>query len=173
MYEPLGRDCIRLLDFGSESGEPALLTMSIHDAPPFYALSYHCGDTTQRHCFRVGDAQLQLTTNLYEYLLEYRARGCRGRLWADQICIDQTNSAEKRQQIPLMGDIYRAARQAFVWFGRPSASVKAALDVLPDLVTLVKQSDLLNPIHSPVHLRRQVAPFREHWPGIHELWSHP
>ena len=38
-------------------------------------------------------------------------------LWADAVCIDQKNPAEKNVQVPLMGLIYRKAVRVVVWLG--------------------------------------------------------
>ena len=173
MFECLDENCIRLLDVSGDPQAPMLLITSICDAPPFEAVSYHCGDPSQRHSFRVEGAELHVTSNLYEFLLEYRARDIRGRLWADQVCIDQDSPKEKGQQIPLMGDIYHAAQQAIIWFGRSSASVKAALEVLPEVAAVVRHMDLDNSFRSAPELKPEVMAFRSYWAGFHELWSHP
>ncbi|KAK3353925.1 heterokaryon incompatibility protein-domain-containing protein [Lasiosphaeria hispida] len=38
-------------------------------------------------------------------------------LWADAICIDQSNDGERTHQVQLMGAIYRAAKRPVVWLG--------------------------------------------------------
>lgn len=51
--------------------------------------------------------RIQVTANLENALLRLRRNTKRQRhLWADAICIDQTNDAEKKMQLSLMGKIY-------------------------------------------------------------------
>ena len=156
MCEPLTTDGIRLLECTSGSKPPSFLITSIHDTPLFDPLSYFCGETTQQHGFKVGNTELQFNANVYNFISEYGARGSTGRLWVDAVCIDQTTRAEKGQQIPLMSDIYSAAQETIVWFGRPSGSVKVALDGLHEIVAFIEQGSLLKPM-PPVDLRKQVA----------------
>lgn len=65
-------------------------------------------------------------------------------IWVDAICINQCDTPEKAQQIPLMGSIYADAQSIYVWLGQSSASTqramaymtaKAALEVRQDEVT--------------------------------------
>lgn len=38
-------------------------------------------------------------------------------VWADAICIDQTNKAERARQVTLMSEIYEQAQEVLVWLG--------------------------------------------------------
>jgi hypothetical protein len=39
-------------------------------------------------------------------------------VWADAICIDQTNNSERGHQVNIMGEIYRTARNVVVYLGK-------------------------------------------------------
>ena len=41
-------------------------------------------------------------------------------LWIDQICIDQGSTAEKGDQVAIMGEIYRGASEVLIWLGPAS-----------------------------------------------------
>jgi hypothetical protein len=58
-----------------------------------------------------------VTPNLAEALRGLRDSATPTRLWADAICIDQSNNEEKNQQVRRMGTIYTNARQVVVWLG--------------------------------------------------------
>ncbi|KAF1807961.1 hypothetical protein P152DRAFT_379923, partial [Eremomyces bilateralis CBS 781.70] len=38
-------------------------------------------------------------------------------IWADALCIDQTDLSERAAQVRLMGDIYRNADHVLIWIG--------------------------------------------------------
>jgi hypothetical protein len=56
---------------------------------------------------------------LFLYHLCFREVPAKGKLllWADGICIDQTNLAERNHQVGLMGQICTIAESVFAWLG--------------------------------------------------------
>jgi hypothetical protein len=50
-----------------------------------------------------------------------------GLLWADAICVDQTNDDEKNHQVGMMGMIYQRAHAVAVWLGVPENEENARL----------------------------------------------
>jgi hypothetical protein len=38
-------------------------------------------------------------------------------IWIDAICIDQSNTQERNQQVSMMGDVYGSATTVWVWLG--------------------------------------------------------
>lgn len=76
-----------------------------------------------------------------------------GYLWIDAICINQVNFVEKDRQIPLMGDIYAAAKRTIVWLGpelpddehtaRHGASTPRLLDAMSVIDCQSDETDLL------------------------------
>lgn len=42
-------------------------------------------------------------------------------LWIDQVCIDQSNLAERSQQVRLMGEVYTKAESVIAWLGEPQS----------------------------------------------------
>ncbi|KAI1749321.1 heterokaryon incompatibility protein-domain-containing protein [Xylaria castorea] len=74
----------------------------------YVALSYNWGDGAGgKHVILAGN-YVSITSNLYRALLELRTRGhCL--VWADGLCINQTDLEERSQQVMMMAAIYRSA----------------------------------------------------------------
>ncbi|KAJ4392214.1 hypothetical protein N0V93_005839 [Gnomoniopsis smithogilvyi] len=53
-------------------------------------------------------------------------------IWIDAACIDQDNTKEKEQQIPLMGQIYRQAIRALMWLGDAEGHADWAMMCMSD-----------------------------------------
>ena len=51
-------------------------------------------------------------------------------IWVDAICINQTDTAEKTQQVGLMAEIYSRAERTFAWIGQERDGSAVAMDVL-------------------------------------------
>jgi hypothetical protein len=65
----------------------------------------------------VNGKKMDVTQNLYEALLSIRLPRETRTVWADQICIDQSNTEEKNSQVPLMTFIYSRASDVLIWLG--------------------------------------------------------
>ncbi|KAL2279732.1 hypothetical protein FJTKL_13124 [Diaporthe vaccinii] len=86
---------------------------------PYEALSYVWGDPTVTETIRLGgDSVLHLTSSIADALRRVRLPGRTRAVWADQICVDQKDKAERSQQVKLMGSVYRCAERVLVWLGR-------------------------------------------------------
>ncbi|KAH8679599.1 heterokaryon incompatibility protein-domain-containing protein [Tricladium varicosporioides] len=71
-------------------------------------------------------------------------------LWIDAICINQQDSTEKEKQIPLMGDIYRQAKQVIVWLGEPeSEAAERAFEMITPLTLIYDQEKIKKSIIDP------------------------
>ncbi|KAJ0323393.1 hypothetical protein Brms1b_001793 [Colletotrichum noveboracense] len=59
--------------------------------------------------------------------------GCEARtLWVDALCIDQSTHGERNQQVMIMGDIYKSARQVVVWLGEAADDSHLVFEHLKD-----------------------------------------
>ncbi|KAF2738867.1 HET-domain-containing protein, partial [Polyplosphaeria fusca] len=126
-YPPLpSSGYIRLLHLDPHSDRPSELrgSLRIHklDAQCQYeAISYAWGDYPEFNKGLILDGQaLKITGNLYAALMAYRYPNRTRVLWADAVCINQTDTAEKTQQIAIMADIYNKARTVQVWLAPAS-----------------------------------------------------
>jgi hypothetical protein len=61
-------------------------------------------------------------------------------LWADAICINQSDINERNTQVKLMGEIYRTATRVHVWLGldSPKGHVEEAFLFVESLYNRVK-----------------------------------
>ncbi|KAH7021368.1 heterokaryon incompatibility protein-domain-containing protein [Microdochium trichocladiopsis] len=97
------------------------------------ALSYTWGDGGNTHHLQCHGADLSITKNLCQALLELRYSGSTPRwLWVDAICINQEDDNDKAIQIRNMLFIYKQASKVVAWLGADLVHAQ----VLPDLATI-------------------------------------
>ncbi|KAL1600422.1 hypothetical protein SLS60_006807 [Paraconiothyrium brasiliense] len=73
----------------------------------------------------------QVTKSLAHALFHFRMDDRPRYLWADALCINQDDKAEKALQLPLMQKIYQQAREVLVWVGwRSDGEVENAMNLL-------------------------------------------
>ena len=156
-YDRLVPDTFRLLNFTTTNSSEVSCRLTVHpyaDPPPYVALSYVWGGEIppeRIHCTNDSAsayAPLSITANLYSALTSLRG-SLELPLWADAICINQANAAEKSEQIPLMKNIYNNARQVLVWLGKGNPETDLAMDVLGWLAKALRRDD-----SQPADIRR-------------------
>ena len=121
-YQELQGPCaFRLLDLlPGRRVDPICCTIkhaSVASRPEFYALSYCWGAASDREHIWIDGKLLAIQRNLHEFLIELRLLDRPRTIWADAICINQGDIAERTTQIALMRDIYSAAQTVMVWLG--------------------------------------------------------
>ena len=104
------------------------------DGQPYDALSYTWGEPVFSEKLYVLPDQddgddcdvrvMFITRSLSAALKRLRRPHSVRRIWADAVCINQEDTSEKSEQIPLMSTIYRGASGVSVWLGG-SASAEA------------------------------------------------
>ena len=113
---------IRLLSYlGSRTSgilacrlEPASINES------YYALSYVWGSSDPENlvCILCNGESFRITPNLHNALSEIWRQFPERRIWADALCINQEDHAERASQVANMGNIYKLAECVMVWWGR-------------------------------------------------------
>lgn len=93
----------------------------------YVALSYTWGNALKTHSARVSSKTLGITQNLHSALVRLRLADKPRSLWIDAICINQEDSTEKSQQIPLMPRIYSSSSSTVVWLGEDSEDLDGQL----------------------------------------------
>jgi Heterokaryon incompatibility protein (HET) len=116
---------IRLLEFVSSrtltdrSVTIDLIEVELSTHPEYESLSYTWGNTSDTVSIGIQDKTLDITTNLFAFLnrlcRETLASKERKYFWADQICINQSDTKERNQQVAVMGDIYRSCQRTLIW----------------------------------------------------------
>lgn len=101
----------------------------LHISGRFDALSYACGDESSKVPIQVNGLRFDITQNLHTQLSRLRALGCTGWLWVDALCINQTDYAEKLEQVGVMDRIYSIAEEVFIGFDEDTKDLcQAAVD---------------------------------------------
>jgi Heterokaryon incompatibility protein (HET) len=113
---------IRLLSLLPGSGSDQL-AVSLEEAAldssdiSFTALSYVWGPPHDTRMASCNGKAISITLSLYSALWQLREEECRDYIWADAICINQNDMAEKTEQVRMMGGIYKQASLVFIWLG--------------------------------------------------------
>ena len=112
-----------------------LLTTSLAQAPPYGALSYVWADPPDiTEILFCGHHSLRIPLNLARALRRLRDKATAATaphwLWADSICINQNDLAERAQQVTLMGEVYSRAAEVVVWLGLADADTKRAFGAI-------------------------------------------
>ena len=123
-----------------------LICVSLKESPAYEALSYCWGNNPSSETITIKEAELQVTSNLYDALLRLRDETAVRKLWADAICINQNNIPERNAQVTMMQAIYRRAERTIVWLGRADPETTAVfrkLRELGDAVNIRKEAEVL------------------------------
>lgn len=127
LYRPLTNDQeIRLLRVrpNIDDGAPldcTMRTISLDEEFVYETISYAWGDPATRTAISVDGVKMSITTSLANALICFRARDHeppRTWLWADAICINQSDAAERSQQVAIMHRIYSQAANVRIWLGQ-------------------------------------------------------
>ncbi|KZL70892.1 Ankyrin and HET domain-containing protein [Colletotrichum tofieldiae] len=148
---PVGLGEIRVLKLQpgrsvSSPVEVSLCIAKLGDPSTHYdALSYRWGDSNDKETIRVNRKALKVTRSLATALRYLRRPDQEVILWADSVCIDQGNDAERNMQVALMGDIYRMADCVRIWLGEGGDDTAQAMQLVndcngfPDMDVMVEQ----------------------------------
>jgi hypothetical protein len=116
-----------------------MTTVSLEDVPKYIALSYVWGDVGDTTEIAVDGKIRHVTSNLASALESIQRRlysdeeteegplNLPSFLWADALCINQSDDVEKTNQVQMMGDIYRKAALVISWLGRGDEQTALAL----------------------------------------------
>lgn len=130
LYRPLNTTCdeIRLLTSFEIDAEDhvtcRLITLPLRGCPSYTALSYVWGRATKPVSIQVDCQEFQATPSLalalrcipHHWKSKYPSRDLGElRVWADAVCINQQDLAERAQQVKLMDRIYSGAELVMCW----------------------------------------------------------
>lgn len=112
---------------GDEHGLQISCTMTVarlqEPTPKYAALSYVWGDATDTEAIVVNSQPFQATKSLASTVRQLRAsyagpgRDGPRLFWADAVCINQQDMAERGRQVSMMGAIYSKASRVVSWLG--------------------------------------------------------
>jgi hypothetical protein len=139
---------IRLLQIISSAPhvECNLSAADLDDGKTFDALSYVWGDPSITTDIFINGERVSVTKNLstaLEYAREHLHQSNPDLwIWADAVCINQTDIPEKNQQVPLMRNIYAQAGTVFCWLGPPQKGILDAIDWIETVARECKMGEL-------------------------------
>ncbi|KAI0099036.1 heterokaryon incompatibility protein-domain-containing protein [Nemania sp. FL0031] len=148
-YQPLpdSKSFIRLLYLQpsnrttSIDGHPALqcevVVHPVSDCPPYVALSYAWGDATARRSVKLGSHVVSLTESLVAALEHLQHQEKTLVVWADAICINQSDNVEKSHQVQMMSRIYKSAALVIAWLGLEGDDSDEAIRQLQKITELI------------------------------------
>ena len=87
------------------------------NAPTYHAVSYTWGSAAQTTTVLINRREMPVRENIYHFLLQANwpaDRRDQTLLWIDEICIDQSNTLEKNEQVQMMGKIYGSCSSVFI-----------------------------------------------------------
>jgi len=186
-YEPLtapARIRVLLLAGGSGPVFANLVETTVPGGIPYEAISYVWGDPAKPHMINLGGGEtLPITASLHNALKSIRRPsaedGVRA-VWADAVCINQADTNEKSQQVPMMATIYRSATGVLTYVGQAECgkdNAKRGLELASSLVQLAESRRGLpvNPVLNTLSPEQfGLPPFREPvWDALREFISKP
>lgn len=129
---------IRLLKLHPRGGQEDpeliidLITVSLDAAPPFEALSYAWGDRLPQADILCCGLTANIGLSLHSGLCQLRPLTAEPErlIWADALCINQEDIAERNAQVRIMGDIYSRATNTLIWLGEEDDDVARAMGLL-------------------------------------------
>ena len=143
----------------------------------YTALSYVWGDSNKTGSIYVDGHSFTITATLEAALRDLRDPSRVLRIWADALCIDQSNMTERNSQVALMAQIYSIAHHTVIHLGSLTESYEIILRAAPsnttgvvskqipidDLASLAATSLLRLPWFSRVWIFQELVLSRDPW----------
>ncbi|KAH8802603.1 heterokaryon incompatibility protein-domain-containing protein [Xylogone sp. PMI_703] len=166
-YRPLTSRQYRLLTLlpGAESApiQTTLRHVNLEDKPSFDALSYEWGpESTNNSQVYVDNVLFTIRHNLWLFLKRLRASSHNAHhIYADAICINQSDNEEKGHQVALMSEIYMRAKKVLVWLGEHDPSSEMVFgtnlqDYVDGMPRGFRALPCLLPITIPLHIANRA-----------------
>lgn len=137
-----------------------LIVTSLDKAPKYVALSYSWGDPLPRTDIYCSGSRLAIGSSLHNalrYLWPAATPGAKPLyLWADAVCINQEDIAERNAQVRIMSDIYATATTTTIWLGEEDEYVVRAFHWLTRFRGVLESIADLQPMFNSVE--RHLSP---------------
>jgi hypothetical protein len=136
---------VNLLDFDDVTGRA-----KTHELGSYEAVSYVWSAPVINVNIECDGAKLCITKSLEDVLRRFRNVTDTRTIWADGVCINQTDAEEREQQVSLMGLIYWKAQRCLIWLGHDDESEEQwsashAARLVQTLGTIYRDSDEVSP----------------------------
>jgi hypothetical protein len=98
----------------------------------FVALSYTWGSPHPKSTISIDGRPFEITRNLEKALRHLRLPRTELRLWADSICINQSDDEEKNRHVRQMRSIYSAGNETTIFLGEATEGSDVLLSAIND-----------------------------------------
>jgi hypothetical protein len=109
--------------------------------PTYEALSYEWASPSLSHALILNGTLFGIRENLHAALTSLRKPAEERVLWIDAICINQTDNAERGQQVQIMHLIYSKADRVIGWLGEEQAADRGAKSAFENLLKYITSRD--------------------------------
>ena len=121
-YAPIGNagPCRLLTLLPGQGDEPLMVELIVARpdyTPEYIALSYVWGDLTLSETLTCAGQALSITRSLKAALQGIRKSTSPLIIWADQLCINQKDLAERSDQVQSMNKVYLKSQGVIAWLG--------------------------------------------------------
>lgn len=148
-YTPLPQGFIRVLELHPGKSNDIIsfdfVIVQLSKDPSFEALSYEWLEKKGSVPVQCADDRILVTPNCAAALRSLRSESDSRALWIDAVCIDQENKDEVNDQVAMMTDIYRKAKNVIMWLGSIEGTVQSFRKAFASLPLLYKAHDKLRP----------------------------
>ena len=104
----------------SDQIQGSLRHIELDTEPPQYeCVSYVWGNPEPVRSATINEQCVIIQKNLYDALRYIRSKTKTVVVWADAICINQSDVDEKSYQVAMMAEIYRQCSKVYIWLGLP------------------------------------------------------
>lgn len=114
----------------------------LSELPLYKAVSYCWGSPEFRVSIVCNDSSFGVTPNLWggmRRLYQYSKTTSTELFWIDQVCIDQSNMAERTSQVRLMKTIYQQSERTIIWLPIDDGTASYASGLVSDLWSLLEK----------------------------------
>ncbi|KAK3364627.1 hypothetical protein B0T25DRAFT_576849 [Lasiosphaeria hispida] len=126
----------------SSPSPPSSPSSSSRATPPTYmALSYQWGSDLTPFKLSMREGSIEITLSLDRALRRVRDPARTLLVWADALCINQSDKHEKRVQIRLMKDIFESASEVCAYLGPGDEASDRAMETLIQICAAANPAD--------------------------------
>ena len=143
----------------------------------YEAVSYVWGTSNKSDNISIRNGEntwlVSLTAGLKEMLLRLRFLDRERRLWVDQICINQSDLAERSEQVQFMSRIYKRAGHILVWLGPDDTGLAKPAFELVHSLDRIFQDEIERAEFSAAAMKDLGQQSRERWNTLDHLTGRP
>ncbi|KAL2070949.1 hypothetical protein VTL71DRAFT_13975 [Oculimacula yallundae] len=130
---------------GSRDVRCEIFHTDLDSAPPFKALSYAWGNLEDpEYQISLNACAIAARENLYLALQHLHAQPAPVTMWIDALCINQSDTKERNEQVMKMKTIYEQAEGVVVWLGPSYQNSHLAFQLMNDIYTHRKDTPWIN-----------------------------